>query len=203
MAEELRVLVLGNDPQINQIDFSRLDRKVITLGVNRIWLKHIPNYFFFNDSEILRELEKEHDVVKALVSKSQCFSSDWIKASKNKKVSLPNWLKVYPRLNRHSFPDSVTTSMSLFRTHYLKGKPATFYIAGVSLLWKEPSHFWKELEYASLNKHGKEWYDRRFEMTLNNFKSLSIQRNKIISVNPESLLNKHYRYEGIENLYSN
>ena len=201
MAEELRVLVLGNDPQINQIDFSKIDRKVITLGVNRIWLKHIPNYFFFNDTEILTELEKQPEVVKALVSKSQCFSSDWIKFSKNKKESLPNWLNVYPRMNRQSFPDSVTTSMSLFRTQYLKGTPATFYIAGVSLLWKEPSHFWKELEYTSLNKHGKDWYDRRFEMTLNNFKNLSIQRNKIVSVNPESLLNKHYRYEGIENLY--
>lgn len=202
MAEELRVLVLGNDPQINRIDFSRLDRDVITLGVNRIWLKHIPKYFFFNDPEILKELEKEPEVVKALVSKSQCFSSDWIKASKNKKVHLPNWLKVYPRINRHSFPDSVTTSMSLFRTHYLKGRPATFYVAGVSLRWMEPSHFWKELDYVALNKHDKKWYDRRFEMILHSFKNLSIPRNRIVSVNPDSLLNKHYRYEGIENLYS-
>lgn len=201
MAEELRVLVLGNDPQINQIDFSKLDRKLITLGVNRIWLKHIPNYFFFNDVEILKELEREPDAIKALVSKSQCFSSDWITFPRHKRTIVPNWLNVYPRINKHAFPDSVTTALSLFRKHYLKGKSATFYIAGVSLLWKEPSHFWKELNHPSLNNHDKEWYDRRFEMILTNFKNLSIERTKIVSVNPESLLNKHYRYEGIENLY--
>lgn len=82
MVKELKILVLGNDPQINQIDFSRLDPSVITLGVNRIWLKHIPNFFFFNDFEILKELETKPEVVKALVSKSQCFSSDWLNNSK-------------------------------------------------------------------------------------------------------------------------
>lgn len=203
MAEELRVLVLGNDPQINEIDFSRIDRKVVTLGVNRIWLKHIPNYFFFNDREILTELERVPDAVKAISTKSQCFTSDWINFPKTQKIDLPSWLKVYPRPNRHAFPDSVTTAISIFKSQYLKGLSATFYVAGVSLKWSEPSHFWKELDHNSLNRHGKDWYDRRFEMILNNFRALSTQRNRIISVHPDSLLNKHYRYEGIENLYLN
>jgi hypothetical protein len=50
--EKLKVLVLGNDPQINDIEFDRLDKNIITLGINRIWLKYIPDYFFFNDYEI-------------------------------------------------------------------------------------------------------------------------------------------------------
>jgi hypothetical protein len=115
---------------------------------------------------------------------------------------VPNWLTVYDRPKKTSFPDSITTAISIFRTRYLKGADATFYIAGVSLIWSNPSHFWKEIEYDSLNRHGEDWYARRFNLILQNFKSLSIPRNKIISVHPNSLLNKHYRYEGIENLYT-
>jgi len=202
MVKELKILVLGNDPQINQIDFSRLDPSVITLGVNRIWLKHIPNFFFFNDFEILKELEKKPEVVKALVSKSQCFSSDWLNKSKKIK-NLPDWVKVYDRPNKKSLPDSVTTAISIFKSHYLNYRTATFYIAGVSLKWANPSHFWKELDYDSLNKHDKKWYDPRFKLMLENFKNLSTKNNSIVSVHPDSLLNKYYRYEGIENLYVN
>jgi hypothetical protein len=198
----MKVLVLGNDPQINNIDFSRLQRDVITLGVNRIWLKHIPNYFFFNDPEILAELEQRPDTVKALTSMSNCFSSDWLTFSKKKKVTVPSWVNVYSRPNPLGFPDSVTTAISIFRSRFLMGKVATFYIAGVSLKWSEPSHFWKSLDHTSLNHHGPDWYEPRFRMILENFRKLSIPRSRIISVNPDSLLNKHYRYEGIENLYS-
>jgi hypothetical protein len=202
MAKPVKILVLGNDPQINEIDFSRLGSDIVTIGVNRIWLKHIPNYFFFNDREILKELEKFPDAVKALSSKSRCYSSDWLLFPKSQTLTVPNWLTVYDRPKKTSFPDSITTAISLFRTRYLKGADATFYIAGVSLIWSNPSHFWKEIEYDSLNRHGEDWYARRFNLILQNFKSLSIPRNKIISVHPNSLLNKHYRYEGIENLYT-
>jgi len=201
VARPVRILVLGNDPQINEIAFSRLDPEIKTLGVNRIWLKHIPNYFFFNDREILRELAKLPDAVRALSSKSQCFSSDWLLHPRSQQLAVPNWLKVYNRQKKNSFPDSVTTAMALFRTQYLKGIDVTFYVAGVSLRWSNPSHFWKELDYSALNQHGQEWYDRRFKLVLENFKKLPIPREKIVSVHPESLLNKYYRYEGIENLY--
>jgi hypothetical protein len=199
----MRVLVLGNDPQINEIDFSRLQKDVITLGVNRIWLKHIPNYFFFNDFEILKELEKRPDVVKALTSKSRCFSSDWLTFSKKNSVQVPPWVKVYPRPNPANFPDSVTTAISLFRSQFLMDRTATFYLAGISLKWSEPSHFWKDLNHISLNNHGPAWYEPRFRMILENFRKLVIPRNRLISVHSDSLLNKHYRYEGIENLYTN
>jgi hypothetical protein len=203
MAKNLRVLVLGNDPQINEIDFSRLPRDIVTLGVNRIWLKHIPRLFFFNDVEILKELERQPEVVKALSSMSNCFSSDWLTQPKSKAIQVPNWVKVYPRPNKHAFPDSVTTAISIFRTHILKGAPAVYYIAGVSLKWSEPSHFWKQTDHISLNQHDENWYLPRFERILENFKNLSLPRHSIVSVHPDSLLNKYYRYEGIENLYSN
>ena len=132
MVKELKILVLGNDPQINQIDFGRLDPSVITLGVNRIWLKHIPNFFFFNDFEILKELEMQPEVVKALVLKSQCFSSDWLNKS-GKIKNLPDWVKVYNQHNKKSLPDSVTTAISIFKSRYLNYRTATFYVAGVSL----------------------------------------------------------------------
>lgn len=202
MAKELKVLVLGNDPQINEIDFSRLPKDVVTLGVNRIWLKHIPNYFFFHDFDILRELERYPEESKALRTYAKPFSSDWLHFSKPATGSIPNWVKVYPRSNKSRFPDSVTTAISIFKERVMSGVPVTYYIAGVSLMWSEPSHFWKDTSHLSLNRHGEKWYAPRFERIIENFKRLSVLRNRIVSVHPNSMLNKYYRYEGIENLYS-
>lgn len=203
MVKELKVLVLGNDPQINEIDFSRLPKSVVTLGVNRIWLKHIPNYFFFHDFDILKELHRYPEETKALMTYSKPFSSDWLNFSRPSSASIPSWIKLYPRPNKNRFPDSITTAMSIFKAHLMKGVKVTYYVAGVSLKWSEPSHFWKELDYFSLNRHNEKWYEPRFDMVLENFKKLNFPRGSIVSVHPESMLNKYYRYEGIENLYLN
>ena len=71
--EKLKVLVLGNDPQINDIDFSRLNKNVVTLGINRIWLKHIPDYFFFNDYEIAQELNNNPEVLAKIQTECTVF----------------------------------------------------------------------------------------------------------------------------------
>jgi hypothetical protein len=194
-----KVLVLGNDPQINSIDFDRLQPDVLTLGVNRIWLKHIPNYFFFHDMEILTELERNPEAIAALQSSSTVFSSDWIKHGAKRTV--PYWIEVQNRKNKHDFPDSVTTSINLFSTNILGHREATYYLAGVSLKWTNPSHFWKELDHDSLNRHDADWYGKRFDRISDNFKKLKAKGLKMISVNPNSSLNKIFRYESINNLY--
>ena len=196
-----RVLVLGNSSQINEIDFSRLRSDVLTLGVNRIWLKHIPNYFFFNDYEIIKELESSPENLAKLVSSSRIYSSDWLR-TKNRQI--PSWVRVFERHNKLSFPDSVTTSLRLFSNHFNVNdkKNTTYYIAGVDLQWSNTSHFWKSLDYDSLNTHGESWYSARFNKMFNNFKELKSQGFNIVSVNPNSRLNKICRYENIENLYS-
>ena len=196
---ENKVLVLGNSPFINQIDFNRLPKDLVTIGVNRIWLKHIPTYFFFNDSAILTELSKS-DLFSDIVRKTKSFSSDWL--TRGNFGNVPNWLRVYPRINQKGFPDSVTTAIQLYAKNIAPSRKINYYIAGVSLKWTEPSHFWKEQEYSSLNDKDELWYTPRFNMILNNFKNLKSHGFKMISVTPDSQLNKIFRYENIENLYS-
>lgn len=201
--KKLKVLVLGNDPQINDIDFSRLNKNVITLGINRIWLKHIPNYFFFNDPEILQELNNNPEVLAKIQTECTVFSSDWLMTQlKRRNKTVPNWISTHNRPNQSRFADSVTTAIELFRANFQNTSNITFYVAGVSLRWQEPSHFWKYADYASLNNHGKEWYTPRFEKILDSFKYLKNLKYNIVSVHPESNLNKLFRFENIENLYS-
>ena len=195
------ILVLGNSPQINEIDFDRLDPSVITLGVNRIWLKHKPDYLFFHDYDIVQELEAHPELLAQLQDTSEIYSSDWLRASKK---TIPNWVKVYARQinTRRMFPDSVTTAMLLFSTHYEKINDCTFYIAGVPLKWCSPSHFWKQLDYHNaLNKNQRNWYDPRFQRVIHNFKRLRNIGFRMVSATPHSELNRFLRFENIENLY--
>lgn len=196
---KIKVLVLGNSPQINQIEFEKLDPNVVTLGVNRIWLKHEPNYFFFHDSAILSELNQYPEKLSSLRDKSVIFSSDWLK--KNKSINYPDWIEQYRRTNKGRFPDSITTSIQIFSRQILKNNNITFYVAGTTLTWNEPSHFWKEFEYPSLNQADSKWYIPRFNAILSNFKHLKSLKYDIVSVTPNSRLNKVFRYENIENLY--
>lgn len=200
----MKVLVLGNDPQINQIDFSKLNKSIITLGVNRIWLKHIPNYFFSHDTGILRELDTHIEKKIQLKSNSICFTSDWLSHNiKNSNIPVDSsWLLKKNRTDKISFPDSVTTAISIYNSQFTRNQKITYYIAGVSLKWTNPSHFWKEFDYSSLNKQGESWYSPRFDKMFNNFKHFKDSKLNIISVNPNSNLNKLFRYESIENLYS-
>lgn len=197
--EPRSVLVLGNDPFINQIQFERLKSDVITLGVNRIWLKHIPNYFFYNDAEITLELNKLPEVIEKLKQKSVIFASNWLTRLSNRNgVGVPPYVRVYDR-KYGTFADSVTTAMQIFNSYIIK-EPVTYYIAGVSLTWQEPSHFWNGT-YDSLNNHGERWYKPRFSKIYDNFLELRRKNFNMISVTPRSKLNKVFPSVGIEHLY--
>jgi hypothetical protein len=202
-SKKTKVLVLGNGVSINDIDFSRLDPSVITFGINRIWLKHIPNYFFFQDPDIIFELEKQPEYLVQLKNKSTIFASDWLRVqAKKNNMTIPQWVKTYDRINKRSFVDSITHGMQILSRSLLNDKSIVFYIAGVPLTWKEPSHFWKELSHDGLNKNGAAWYAPRFDKIFNNFVELRSKGIQIVSVTPESRLNKLFRHENIDNLYS-
>ena len=198
--DKKKILVLGNSPQINRIDFSRLDPSVETLGVNRIFLAHIPTYFFFHDIEIARELEVQPQYLDPLKEKSKIFSSEWLTREKKR---IPDWTKIYFRSHtqKRYFPDSVTTAIRLLSDNIIDHTKYVFYIAGVSLTWNNPSHFWKELNYVSLNRGDAVWYNPRFAKILDNFKYLKNINYNLVSVTPNSQLNKFIRQESIENLY--
>lgn len=195
-----KILVLGNSPQINDIDFSRLKRGIETFGVNRIWLKHYPTYYFFHDPDIIHELDQNQITRSKLIAKSTVFSSDWLAKSGG---PLPHWIRRYPRPNRRKFPDSVTTGLQILGSHVLPGRVSdyTFYLAGISLKWQEPSHFWKETDHIALNNKDRSWYDKRFLKMFENFRDLRSMGYNLVSVTPDSNLNKLVRSQNIETLY--
>lgn len=194
------VLVLGNDPFINRIAFDKIHPSVITLGVNRIWLKHIPNYLFFHDWNIVLELLNSPEKLSELKTTCNIFSSKYL-FKKNVNMTAPEWIKIYPILNPTLFPDSITNAINHFTSHVYNKSDITFYIAGASLTWQEPSHFWKELDYSARNSADSSWYVPRFKLMLNNFENLQKCGIRMVSVTPNSALNKIMRYEKIENLY--
>lgn len=191
-----KLLILGNSPQINEIQFDKLDPSIITFGVNRIWLKHFPNYFYFHDTLILRELESDKIQKAKLISNSECFTSDYLNIK-----SCPDWLKVHNRLNRKVYADSITTGMQILFNKYLDLSDFTIYVAGVTLNWSEPSHFWKQSDYKCSHSPTRHWYVPRFERMFDNWKRLKDLGYNVISVTPGSKLNKLFRSEGVENLY--
>lgn len=195
-----KILVLGNGTSINDIDFSRLDPKIQTFGVNRIWLKHYPTYYFFHDFDILDELEIDHVHRAKLIANSTCYSSDWLNKDER---STPHWLRKYPRKSRRQFPDSVSTGLGILGLKILPGKLSdyTFYMAGINLKWSNPSHFWKTMDHNALNKHDSSWYRPRFIKMFSNFRDLKTTGYNMISVTPNSMLNKMMRYENVANLY--
>jgi hypothetical protein len=75
------ILLFGNGPEINNIDFESLDyvrngnSDIVTAGVNRIWRRYMPDYFFFIDGDIVREL-----IAKSVQRPegSEWFSSDFL-----------------------------------------------------------------------------------------------------------------------------
>jgi len=195
-----KVLILGNGPDINNIEFNRLPKIIKTAGVNRIWLKHFPKYYFYHDADIMKEIDRDIVLRSQLIAKSVCYTSDWLHTQTS---NIPNYLKVINRSNPSIFVDSVNTFMRiLINDNVFNTNDTIFYIAGVPLNWTNPSHFWKDLKYHSLNKKDKIWYDARFTRMLSNFKNLKKLGYNMVSVTPNSKLNKIMRYEGIGNLYT-
>ena len=198
-----KILIIGNDPSIDQIDFTRLDPNIITVGTNRAWMKLLPNYLFFHDPKIFQELEQNPKRLSDLISHSNIIASDWLKHTcRNAKVKVPNYLKVYERPNKRKYVDCVTTAMDILDRKLFLKRDTVYYIAGVSLTWKSPSHFWKKNPIEGIgNKNDKAWYDKRFGLTYDNFVDLKNRGFKMVSVTPDSKLNKLLRYENIGNLY--
>lgn len=205
---EKRVLILGNSPEINDINFKKINKDVVTIGINRIFLKFIPDFLFFNDHDIMQELINKKDEIN--LKKLKCVSSDWIYAQerKNRKLKeirkkfneLCPYYKIYSRKDVFKFPDSCSTAIQIFDDYYFKNVPKTYYMAGVKLKWEEKSHFWKGEYKESLNDKDKNWYTPRFEKIYQNFKSLNFSKN-LISVTPNSKLNTIMSYQNIDVFY--
>lgn len=199
-----RVLVIGNDPSINEIEFDRIDPSIVTVATNRAWLKLIPDYLFFHDIAILNELKKNKSVLGELMKNSKLITSDWLKIQcVRNKVDFPKSVRLYHRPNRYKYVDCVSTAIEILDRYVYKEDFIEYYIAGVSLTWKNPSHFWKIDPIKGIgNTRGPSWYNPRFDRTYSNFVDLKSKKFKIKSVTPSSRLNKIFQYVNVGNLYA-
>ena len=198
-----KVLILGNSNQINDINFNKLDGKITTIGVNRIWYKYSPNYLVFSDTEIYKELKEQKAFDK--LKDTNIIVSEWIKRKGNAKIAQEilndkriRMYKIFPHLK---FPDSVCSAIHIYHNFLRKDTRVRYYIAGVDLYYNQSkNHFWTG-EYKTNNKHGKDWYEPRFKRMLENYTKFKQDGLDIVSVNPHSELNRLFPKKDIKELY--
>ena len=201
-----KILVLGNGPSINDIDFDKIDKDIITIGTNRIWLKYIPNMFYFHDPKIFQELNSNRVMLNRIRQHSKIITSDWLTAQCAKsRLNIPHYCQIYSRVNRRKFPDCVTTAIEIYdrRISSRVDVQNVYYLSGVHLKWYEESHFWKKNKLKGIghSQCNEEWYEPRFKKVIRNFKNLKNMNYKIISTTEDSSLNSIFKYEPIESLY--
>jgi hypothetical protein len=202
----IKILILGNDHNINDIDFDRIrkNRKLITIGLNRIWHKFIPDYLFFNDIIILHELMKKPEIF----GKCKLITSQYIyKKGTNHLVDQlvhEGKLKVYKKVIKSKSNYSSVSAITIAQTRIFPQKHCTFYLAGISLQYNPLlNHFWEDKKRKTMieDKHlTANWHIPRLYDQTNILKSLK-DKYTIISVTPKSRLNGYYEYQNIKSLY--
>lgn len=207
-----RFMVIGNDSTVNSIDFNKLKRtkNLITIGVNRIWHKFMPNILFFVDAEIVQEIMEVYDDCDLncypinLDRMCRCRLKDCeFMTVRRKCIKYPAIMKFLSTV-KTNFIECKTSNSVFGVLEYIchNSIKSTIYIAGVSLKWSKDHHFWKnEKRYNIYNDKGAQWYNPRFKKALDNIVRLHWQFKNLISVNPKSALNKHIPYFNIELLY--
>ena len=200
---KLDILILGNSSDINDFNFDLLKNKrsnLIVAGVNRIWLKYIPDFLYFSDHIILKELEQSTNIVNNtnILTTSYIYrgniyynNNDLINTLKQYKVS------VFPKIN--GYCDSVSWLIRLLKYNIYKNYDCTFYVFGVTLNIQnlyQKKHFYKG--FINLNIQN---YDRLFKRAMNNFLQLKKEKTNIISLTPNSKLNNHFNYIELNDFY--
>lgn len=200
------VFIFGNDASIENISFDEIDilrknNKIITAGVNRIWLKHLPDYFFFMDHPIPQELYKALNNKK--ISYDQINNMNIITSSHNirKSDDYMNFInefdcKLY-KLNKLNSVNNLIWYM------YHENPNRIFYINGVSLQWNEKHHFWCNKKYSEYGNNKSEfWTMKRFNKSLEIFKDMYNNGIKMISLTRNSRLNNIIPYQDYNTVIS-
>jgi hypothetical protein len=203
-----KILIIGNDHNMNDINFAKLKRntKLVTIGLNRIWHKYIPDYLFFSDIIILHELMKHPDIFE----KCNLVTSNRIYRKKNSHVLIDKLvadgkLQVFAKGIRVNSNYSAINAIGIAKVHLFPNDNCKFYLAAMSLRYNPKlNHFWekKRSVVRTLKPHQltAKWYIPRLNeqfLILRNLKGIY----NIISVTPNSQLNGPYNYKNIKQLY--
>lgn len=196
-------LVFGNDPFINQMDFSMVKecKNTTTVGVNRIWHRFLPDIFFFIDPEIITELM---NAIVPCSKNKKCHPSQICRCNLKKKIIFTSGKRFSHKFSKEirfmstigvKIADCKTSNSVVSVLYYLFNMfpNANYFLAGVSLKWSDKHHFWKKTKEI-LNDKGKTWYEPRFNKALNEIYNLHKSGLKLASLQPDSMVNHFCQY---------
>jgi hypothetical protein len=209
MNPQKNIIVVGNDKYADQFDYQKIknsSQNPDLVGVNRMFYIYNPDYLFFHDLDVLREMI-DYPIN---FNEYNLISTDWLKQGlENKSTLLQNKvheleqsgiLNVYKR-TVHKFPDSVTNAIRIASNYLYPDYDLHFYVVAVSLKWDNTrSHFWRGKYNTYNNKHRK-WYEARFKNMFRNFQALKKEKYNIYNCTPNSRLNDLFKFKRIEKFY--
>lgn len=186
MINRNNILILGNGADINELDFNKIDDEFITAGVNRIYFKYMPEYYFIYDLiDIMPDFPKKEYEIYTHTSKL----SQYLRENVNNKTIFTAF--PFPEyIHNHSAVNMLIRAMN---DYVYEGEDNYFYICGCPLL-ESKGHFYDE----SINTTSQKTLDGIYE----DFVKLKRKGYKLISCMEASKLNDLFPMENKEILYN-
>jgi hypothetical protein len=190
-------LILGNGADINEIDFNQIDVSFITGGVNRIYLRYIPEYYYIYDlvnimpdfpikeNIIYTHTSKLSEYLRENVNNTDIFHAFPCNEYTTEFVIINDKIKC-----NHS---AINMLIRILNDYLFSTDDNYFYVCGVPLLESE-GHFYDE----SINHTPQKVLDKIY----NDFIRLAHRGYKIVSCMKESKLNNLFPNEDKSILYN-
>jgi hypothetical protein len=200
-----KFLVIGTGSDINDIDFKRIDKSFITAGVNKVYKKVIPDYFYIYDlKDVLVDPNKNHlelpDEIKTVYCTPDKLYEYFYQTRNYKQHFCTYYDKDYtPEFNLHGKTyecnhSSINYLMRALNDYLYAGEENIFYMIGVPLL-ERIGHFYDDIDKPIPTTQ------KMLDRFYNDFIRLKDLGYKIISLMTESRLNDLFPKENIEIIY--
>lgn len=196
-----KFLILGTGADINDIDFDRIDDSFITAGVNRIYEKFIPEYYYIYD---LKDVLIKDGIAVSLPEgiHTICTHPDKLYEYMSKRKNYKqNFFTYYDPLYTATFThngdeyecnqSSINYLIRMLNDRFFSGGDNVFFLAGVPLL-ESVGHF-----YSGTGKTTQVVLNRFY----NDFIRLKNLGYNIFSIMKESKLNDLFPTEDINMIY--
>ena len=191
-----KFLILGTGEDINDIDFTRLDSDFITAGVNRIFYKYIPDYYYVYDLDIIQDLIPDE------IEHIYTHPDKLYQAASLKKNYKQNFTTYYDKnytpeyqVNGKRFDcghGSVNYLIRMLNNLIYPSDDNKFYLCGVPLL-EDVGHFYEDDKTTTNQKVLDRFY--------NDFLRMKSLNYNIVSLMEKSKLNDIFPIEKKEVLY--
>ena len=189
-------LILGNGADINELDFDKISESFITGGVNRIFYKFIPDFYYVYD---LINIMQDFPIKNYCLMTHNSKLSEYMRENVNNTnifscFPVPEYTEEF-NINGQDYKcnhSAVNMLIRILNDYIYCDDDNYFYICGVPLLESE-GHFYDE----SINSTPQKVLDKIY----NDFIRLKHKGYNIISLMEKSKLNDLFTVESKEILY--